>query len=350
MTTDKGGQWWTRSWNVVRGCSPVGAGCDHCWAARMAARFSRDAGQRLNLNKGERGFRNIPAGPFHGIAEFDVEGNPRWTRRVELVESMLEAPLHWRKPQVIAVSLMGDWCHENLPDEARDRIFAVMALCPQHTFITLTKRWQGQTEYFHRVIVEDGEDCDTRFRVLEQARGLRSPHLNSDERRVLMKQWQWPLPNVILGASAWDQASADEAWRWLSQTPAARRLLCLEPLLGPVDLRQHLGGPDADGRCLRYWVIVGAETGPGARPCEWGWIRSVVQQCKAAGVPVWVKALLDDKGRKVPFENWPQGLRLRKRHEVTPGRTGTVRPRNSRSPAPTPGRPPGCRGPLHDAD
>jgi protein gp37 len=63
-------------------------------------------------------------------------------------------------------------------------------------------------------------------------------------------------------------------------------------------------------------IIVGAETGPGARPCEWGWIRSVVQQCKAAGVPVWVKALLDDKGRKVPFENWPEDLRVRQRPAV----------------------------------
>jgi len=301
MTTDKGGQWWTRSWNVVRGCSPMGAGCDHCWAARMAARFSRDAGQRLNLNKGERGFRNIPAGPFHGIAEFDVEGNPRWTRRVELVESMLEAPLHWRKPQVIAVSLMGDWCHENLPDEARDRIFAVMALCPQHVFVTLTKRWQNQQRYL--------ADAKRDDRIKWGPGG-------TWERKGLHVFGGYPLRNIIIGASAWDQASADEAWRWLSQTPAAYRLLCLEPLLSSVDLSNGLR--DRAGQSANLWVICGGETGPGARPCEWGWIRGIVEQCKAAGVPVWVKALLDDKGRKVPFENWPQGLQVRQRPEIGP--------------------------------
>lgn len=253
MKIDSGGQWWTRSWDCVRGCSPVGDGCERCWAARMAARFSRPAGQRLDLNKGERRFRNISAGPFHGMAEFDLDGRPAWTGRVELVESMLEAPLHWRKPAVIAVSLMGDWCHENLPDEARDRIFAVMALCPQHTFILLTKRWEGQAQYFGDAL---GRADGVAFAVrrLRQVMGDHGtgrllPHLSGGV------YWR-PLPNVILGASAWDQASTDEACRWLLQTPAAKRLLCLEPLIAPVDVKAYLPPNDP---CLD-WVIVGGET------------------------------------------------------------------------------------------
>ncbi|MBL9048474.1 MAG: DUF5131 family protein, partial [Tabrizicola sp.] len=105
----------------------------------------------------------------------------------------------------------------------------------------------------------------------------------------------WPLPNCWLGVSCEDQATADERIPLLLQTPAAVRFVSAEPLLGPIvfDQQVHLerrtkiltgaSAPRID------WVIVGGESGPKARPCDVAWIRSIVQQCKAAAVPVFVK-------------------------------------------------------------
>jgi protein gp37 len=118
-------QWTDRSdWNPVRGCTRVSPGCGGpgphggCYAEVIAARFS-DPGQ-----------------PFHGFAK---RGPARWTGKVELIKERLTLPLRWRKPARIFVNSMFDLFHEALPDEAIDRVFAVMALCPQHVFQILTK-------------------------------------------------------------------------------------------------------------------------------------------------------------------------------------------------------------------
>jgi len=257
----------------------VGAGCDHCWAARMASRFSfgsqRPAGLPSIIATG------LPEGAYTGFA-----WQGKWTGRVDLIERELGRPVHWRKPRTIAVGLMGDWMHEALPDEARDRILAVEALCPQHTFIHLTKRWKRQAEYF-----KSAAD-----RVLIPWRARWGDGVQQSP------SWCWPIPNLIIGATAWDQASAAEAWRWLAQTPAACRLLCLEPLLAHVNIPEEaLGGsriePDDPtvipgafmvGRGLD-WVIVGGESGPGARPMHPEWVRRIRDDCQAAGVPFWFK-------------------------------------------------------------
>lgn len=314
MKTDTSGQWWDRSWNVVRGCSPVGEGCRNCWACRLLAtrlkhRFPGFAEMTVQLPTAKEWAGDTPLKCLQ----------PRWTGRVELVESMLEAPPHWREPQAVAVSLMGDLFHENLAATAPGRVFGVMAEAWWHTFVVLTKRWRYLYEWSKAVM-----------------------HYPSDRPQRPVRGWP---PNVILGASAWDQGSADEACRRLLQTPAAKRVLCLEPLLSAVDLTEfpirdepmHLPGttcsaltgdihirrrPDEATNLIGFghprlsWVIVGPETGPGARPCEWGWIRGVVRQCQAAGVPCWVKVLMDPKGRRLPFEQWPVDLRVRQRPEV----------------------------------
>lgn len=153
----------------------------------------------------------------------------------------------------------------------------------------------------------------------------------------------WPLPNVWLGVSAEDQAAAEERVPLLLGTPAAVRFLSAEPLLGPIDLRAvHLPRicSDRAGSCdpiscrgvpgvpTLDWVIVGGESGSGARPMDIGWARSLVEQCRSSGVAVFVKQLgawpraprprdgvlcglpLRDRKGGDPAE-WPEDLRVR---------------------------------------
>ena len=163
----------------------------------------------------------------------------------------------------------------------------------------------------------------------------------------------WPLPNVWLGVSVEDQQRADERIPHLLLVPAAVRFLSVEPILGPVDLNagpvgDALSECDECGTTARgdcdfcqglgriSWVIVGGEGGPGARPCSVEWIRSIVRQCRAAGVPVFVKQLgarpyfhdgmrlsdvqllrLHNRKGGDPSE-WPEDLRVREWPEVKP--------------------------------
>lgn len=93
-----------------------------------------------------------------------------------------------------------------------------------------------------------------------------------------------PLPNVWLGVSIEDQRRADERIPLLLQVPAAVRFVSLEPLLGPVDLREYIG--------LLDWIIIGCESGPGARPTRTEWVRAIVQQCREARVPLHLKQMM----------------------------------------------------------
>lgn len=221
------------SCNCVKGCTRVSEGCRHCYAERMAARFSK------------------PGQWGHGIAE--MRGSePRWTGVVELDEAKLLLPLTWRAPRCIFVNSTSDLFHERLPDDAIYRVFAVMALCPQHRFIVLTKRAERMRRYF------------------ERCAKLIKTRLGTFCQKVV-----WPLPNVVVGVSIEDQSTADERIPHLLATPAACRMVSAEPLLGPVDLPK-LGGLS--------WVVTGGESGPGARPAHPEWFMSIRDQCSAAGV------------------------------------------------------------------
>ena len=258
-------QWCDATWNPLRGCSRISPGCQNCYAERMAAR--RLPGL-LSPTTGEPFATMTPSGP-------------RWTGRVELIESQLEVPLHWRKPKRIFVNSMSDTFHEAVPDDWIDRIFAVMALCPQHTFMVLTKRAERMREHLasdeHQMAAIMAEDS-----LFERLTGAATMGHG------------WPLPNVWLGVSAEDQQRADERIPLLLQTPASRRFISIEPMLGRLDIWQYLGGgrnpigPAYGGRGLD-WVILGGESGPGARPMHPDWARSVRDECHEAGVPYFHK-------------------------------------------------------------
>ena len=245
---------------------------------------------------------------FAGFVQI-ANGHPQWTGRVEPIESKLEEPLHWRTPRRIFVNSMSDLFHENLTFEAIDRIFAMMALCPQHTFQILTKRAELMHEY---LTGPRREGCTSGYiRDYFQRPARYFPKLFNKLPLDNFAPLTWPLPNVWLGVSAEDQQRADERIPWLLKTPAAVRFVSYEPALGPVHFERWLKGqcPQCHGfddycadvalcetcqglnRLGIDWLIVGGESGPGARPFDIAWARSAVAQCRDAGVAVLCKQL-----------------------------------------------------------
>ncbi|MHB0927750.1 MAG: DUF5131 family protein [Candidatus Nanopelagicales bacterium] len=278
-------EWTDETWNPVTGCSKVSQGCKHCYALREWPRLAAN-----------------PATAYFGREFTDVACHPE----------RLDAPLRWAKPRKIFVNSMSDLFHESVPDDFIDRVFAVMALCPQHTFQVLTKRPERMLRYMTQ---DDGYGrwgfIDGRAREIYAAQhGRRFP-----AGKILLG----PLPNVWLIVSVEDQPTADERIPILLKTPAAVRGISAEPLLGPVDVEPWLyrSAPNCDkgflqmengedGYCARCyghvsdpihtnpervidWVIVGGESGPKARPMHPDWVRSLRDQCAQAGVPLLFK-------------------------------------------------------------
>lgn len=290
-------EWTEKTWNPVVGCTPVSSGCLNCYAATMARRLEGMGVAEYQPRRLDRDGRNVTGLPGlqdesdRTVRIAEVKGGRAvFTGDVRTVPDRLPDPLHWRKPALIFVNSMSDLFHESVPFEFIDRVFAVMALCPQHTFQVLTKRPERMAEYLTSM---DGRDM---MRL-----GAASAAMDTG-RQFDTLAYRWPLPNVWLGTSVENQATADERIPHLLRCPAAVRFLSCEPLLGAVDLglRSCLMGNrggliNVDGQIGRLpgidWVIVGGESGPHARPCDVAWVRSVVGQCRAAGVPCFVKQL-----------------------------------------------------------
>jgi protein gp37 len=270
-------EWTDKTWNPIRGCSRVSEGCRHCYAEQVAGRFSGE-GQA-----------------YHGLARRRSNGEAQWAGEVRVIENHMLDPLSWRTPSRVFVNSMSDLFHEKLADDAIDRVFAVMALAPRHTFQILTKRPERMLEWSNT-----------------NATGGRIFHLAQqiDPKGVGALSGAWPLPNVWLGVSTENQATADERIPLLLQTPSAVRFLSCEPLLGPIDLKDCGTTPYfTDRGCLPDrpgtsvdWVIVGGESGRGARPCDVEWITDLVAQCDFAGVACFVKQLGSAPGFKLENE------------------------------------------------
>ena len=295
-------EWTDATWNPITGCSVVSPGCKHCYAMRLA-------GTRMQHHPSRAGLA------------IDTKEGPVWNGTVRLNEQWLDQPLRWKKARKIFVCAHGDLFHENVPDEWIDRVFAVMALAPQHVFQVLTKRPERMRAYM------DGAEGRTASQALEMAPILKDISATglvfSPGQSPSIYFKIWPLPNVWLGVSVEDQQRADERIPHLLATPAAVRFLSCEPLLGPVDLgtiqapryvpedhaldwkfncletgdyyqfQDSMGvweGGDGPYRDHKIdWVIVGGESGPNARPMHPDWARQLRDQCAAAGVPFLMK-------------------------------------------------------------
>jgi protein gp37 len=221
------------------------------------------------------GGRNLPGHPSTGLTR-QVNGKHVWTGEVRENPRALEQALAWKRGRRIFWNAHGDLFHESVPDAWIDRLFAVCALTPQHTHMILTKRSERMREYMAGP---------------SRAEAVWSQPIMGDRNPLPAlaangAQWggetPWPLFNVWLGVSVEDQQRADERIPDLLATPAAVRFISAEPLLGPVDLRQAHITPTKLTRV--DWVIAGGESGPGARPMNPEWARSLRDQCEAAGV------------------------------------------------------------------
>lgn len=227
------------TWNPWGGCSKKSKGCDNCWALRQANRFK-------NHHK-----------KYMGTVR---DGN--WTGKLNLAEwKEFSAPARWQDPRAAFVCSMSDFLHPGA-DEWRRDAWNIIATCRRHVFQILTKRPE-------------------RFRL------------------CLPYAYQQNLDlyrHVQLGITAEDQSNLVKRWRHLSMVPSPVWFFSLEPLLGPIDFEK--AAVEAFGRNLagknrwrRYvqWVIVGGESGPGARPMEAEWVQSIRDQCQAAEVPFFFK-------------------------------------------------------------
>lgn len=219
-------EWTQATWNPVAGCTPVSPGCLNCYAARMALRL-----QRMPNGTGHK---------YAGTARRARDGRPVFTGLVKPDDESLDLPRTWRLGRIIFVNSMSDLFHETLPVEFIRRVFRVMEECPQHTFQVLTKRPE---------------------RVVE-----------------LMGELPWP-DNVWMGASV-ESAKYYERVRLLARVPAKVRFLSCEPLLGPL-ARLPLA--------RIQWVIVGGESGPGAREMKEEWVFEIKDQCEEKGVAFFFK-------------------------------------------------------------
>jgi protein gp37 len=306
-------EWTDATWNPTRGCTKISPGCARCYAETFAERFRGVAG-----NPYERGF------------------DPR------LVPEKLHEPLKWRKPRRIFVNSMSDLFHEDFPDEYIDQVFAVMGVAHWHTFQVLTKRADRMAAYFAETwqvpaqpaaraydidILERPAHVENRWdRINRACDDIPSEVLGDhcwDGEDSLIGRPAWPrapYPNIWLGVSVENQKYADARIPSLVKTPAAVRFLSCEPLLGPLDLSAWLK-PCTDhfsfGPLYNHvddempfpaigWVIVGGESGPGARRMHPRWVQSIRDQCVAARVPFFFK----QHGEWMPVDSYPEkGIR-----------------------------------------
>ena len=242
------------------------------------------------LSDYDRGF-------LRAVAERDNLA-PVVARLREERDNKLTEPLSWRRGRRVFVNSMSDLFHEALTDAEIDRVLAVMAMCPQHTFQVLTKRAERMRKYLCA--------ADRPAKIQEAYWSLPGAY-----------NWRatWPLENVWLGVSGETGALANARGLVLLDVPAEVKFVSYEPALGPweMDARLQLG---------LDWVIVGGESGPGARYFCLEWAREVVEQCDRFDIACFVKQLgarpcdegkqlklVDPKGGDM--NEWPVELRVR---------------------------------------
>lgn len=289
--------WSDATWNVITGCSIASPGCTHCYAMHLAGTRLRDHPSRAGLT-------------------YEVNGNHVWTGEVRFNDGTngtpdwLTQPLRWTKPRMIFVCAHGDLFHENVPDEWLDKVFAVMALAPQHLFQVLTKRSGRMWRYMNhpltpkRIAYAILNPCADWGISAKDALAALEIRERESEREADQFSVRWPLPNVWAGVSAEDQRRWDERVPRLRDTPAAVRWVSAEPLIGPIMALDDVAALD--------WIVVGGESGRQARFMEIEWARTLRNMAWHGETAFFMKQLAAVNGRKVEdIDQFPEDLRVR---------------------------------------
>jgi protein gp37 len=275
-------EWTDHTFNGWEGCQKVGPGCDHCYAETRNARFA--GGTAVNWGPGAPRRRTSPA---------------NWRKPLAWNRDGTFYAIHGRRQRVFCASL-SDWLDNSVPVEWRADLLDLVRQTPNLDWLLLTKR------------------IGNWMKLLQEASDYAFNHRRDDLYAWIEGWLKGNAPaNVLIGATIVNQEEADRDIEKLLMTPARRRFLSMEPLLGPVDLRawfdptgvccmqemQSCADCPADapwihGPTTEYaedgtgysspeidWVIVGGESGPGARPMHPEWARDLRDQCAAAGVP-----------------------------------------------------------------
>lgn len=243
--------WCDETINPVVGCSHCSPGCDHCYAERFAARLAKNP---------------ATAKKYAGV----VDENGMWTGKLSAPDWSCFDKLPKQGSRRIFIGSMTDIFHENMSESFLTDLFCMMLAKNLCTFMLLTKRPEKMRNFIH----------DLRMSVIPS--------------------------NIWLGVTVCNQREADEKIPILLQIPAAKRFVSIEPMLGLVDLNEHefLCKAWSQGRptigIYLDWVIVGGETGPGARPMHPDWVRSLRDQCMEAGTHFYFKGWGTSNGKKAP--------------------------------------------------
>jgi len=304
------------TWNPVVGCDIVSPGCTNCYAMKMAHRICAMQ----------------PDSHYQGTVK-TVNGKPVWTGKIAAApEKTLNAPLRWKTPRMVFVNSMGDLFHEGVTDEVMDLVFSIMALSPQHIFVILTKR-PARMRYY---INTPERSVQVWHDAIKTAAETKLPIGRINHLSTGLEGIRWPLPNVWLGVSAENQEQAAARIPYLMYTPAAKRIVSVEPMLGAVDLRPWLFNithedeikiasgaalctplpfhenppPEEISQPRLDWVICGGESGAGRRFMATKWARDLRDQCADAKVPFFFKqhigrGLDDDLLDGERHHNWP---------------------------------------------
>lgn len=259
------------TWNPLRGCFPVSPGCRNCYARQMAYRFRDSWGEGLTDDDGQ------------------------WTGAIHVVPERFADPLRWRKGRLIFPCSGADLFHPNVDFQTIALMWAIMAMTKRHRYLVLTKRAEAlvsfirwMEQYSPSTGGLDGP-VGAMLTALDETNVPLPQRLNPDGEGVPRGTVDvgWPLSNVGLGVTVESERylhrvekllEVDAAFHWVSAEPLLGRLDGLAPFLYEVP-----------GQSKLAWVVVGGESCNTARPCQFGWLRGVVQHVQRAEGLVYVK-------------------------------------------------------------